>query len=267
MTGEATLAAPDPALYAAMGLGGLSVLVTGGTAGIGRDTVAFLAGCGMRVALVGTNAARGEAVADEFSGAGAEVVFHRADVRDGAQMNRVVRRVADHFGGLDCAFNNAGVAGDGSVADADEAVFDEVFAVNCRGLWLSMRAELTVLRESGGGCIVNNLSVHSFRVVFPGVAPYVASKFAAAALTRSAALECAPDGIRVNGVAPGPIDTEMYRKSRTILGEANPWPALLPTGRVGTTQDVAAAVAWLFSPASSYVTGQIIGVDGGFLAV
>ncbi len=260
-------AAALPELYASMGLAGRSVIVTGGTAGIGRDTAALLAACGMRVAIVGTNVDRGEAVASELAASGAEVLFCRADVRDGAQLERAVSVAADAFGGLDCAFNNAGVSGAGSVADADEATFDEAFAVNCRGLWLSMRAELAVMREASAGCIVNNLSVHSFRVVFTGVAPYVASKAAAAALTRAAAVECAADGIRVNGVAPGPIETDMYRRSHATIGGPDPWPALLPAGRVGATADVAATVAWLFSPASNYITGQILGVDGGFLAV
>jgi NAD(P)-dependent dehydrogenase (short-subunit alcohol dehydrogenase family) len=241
-------------------------LVTGATAGIGAATARVLAGHGMRVVLVGRDPARGEQVRRRIAEEGGQAVFLPADLRDGDAVEVAVQRAAEIWGRLDCAFNNAGVLGPGTVAGATTDDFDEAFAVNTRALWLCMRAEIRLMAAAGGGSIVNNLSVHSVRTVFDGIAPYAASKAAALSLTRSAAVETATSGIRVNGIAPGPIDTEMFARSREAWDGDDPWTPLLPMGRIGTTTEVADTVAWLFSADSTYITGNVVAVDGGFLA-
>lgn len=242
------------------------VLVTGATSGIGAATAVALGAQGWRVAVHGRDPARGRAVAERVAEVGGTPLVVTADLRDDAAVDAAVDEVVATWGRLDHAFNNAGVLGPGAVADATVESFDTAFAVNTRALWLCMRAEARHMRRAGRGSIVNNLSVHSLRTVFPGVAPYVASKAAALALTRCAAVELAGDGVRVNGVAPGPTDTELFARSRATWDGDDPWTPLLPMGRVATTREVADVVAWLLSPSSAYVTGTVVPVDGGFLA-
>ncbi|WP_456785868.1 SDR family NAD(P)-dependent oxidoreductase [Cellulomonas sp. P5_C5] len=257
--------APQPG-FRADDLAGKVAVVTGATSGIGAATAEVLAARGVRLLLVGRDEERGEQVRRRVVEAGAEAVFVPLDLREAGAVDAGIQRAVDSWGRLDCAFNNAGVLGPGTVADADVDVYDEAFAVNTRGLWLCMRSQVALMGQGGGGSIVNNLSVHAVRTVFPGIAPYVASKAAALALTRSAAVELADQGIRVNGVAPGPVDTELFARSRALWAGADPWTPLLPMGRIGTPQEVADVVAWLFSDDSRYVTGNVVAVDGGFLA-
>ena len=239
-------------------------LVTGATSGIGAATALELAWRGIRVVVLGRCAERGEAVVERIRATGGEAALVTADLLDDDRIDAAVAEAASVWGRLDHAFNNAGVHGPGTVADARTEDFDRAFAVNTRALWLCMRAE--VRHMSDGGSIVNNLSVHSVRAPFPGVAPYAASKAAALALTRCAAVELAERGIRVNGVAPGPIDTGLFPSPSAHVDTAETWERLLPMGRTGTTGEVADAVAWLFSDEARYVTGNVVAVDGGFLA-
>jgi NAD(P)-dependent dehydrogenase (short-subunit alcohol dehydrogenase family) len=245
---------------------GRVVLVTGGTAGIGRGAAEAFAAAGLRVVIAARDEARGKQVVADIRADGGEVTFVATDVTDGASVQHAVTSAVETYGRLDHAFNNAGIAHGGSIADLTEDDYDATFAVNARGLWLCLKHEIAVMRAQGGGSIVNNTSVHGFRTVFPGVAAYIASKHTAVALTRIAAVEEAAYGIRVNGVAPGPIDTEMLAESERTVGGATTWKALIPVGRVGRVEEVASVALWLFSDAASYVNGQVVAVDGGFLA-
>lgn len=245
---------------------GRVALVTGGTSGIGAATALELAWRGLRVVLLGRDVERGAAVVDRIKASGGQAALVTADLRDDEQLDAAVDAAAAVWGRLDHAFNNAGVTGPGTVADARVEDFDRAFAVNTRALWLCMRAEVRHMTATGSGSIVNNLSVHSVRTAFPNLAPYAASKAAALALTRSAAVELADRGIRVNGIAPGPVDTGMFASDGPRIDGADDWEPLLPMGRACTTGEVADAVAWLFSDEARYVTGNVVAVDGGFLA-
>ncbi|GIG38257.1 SDR family NAD(P)-dependent oxidoreductase [Cellulomonas phragmiteti] len=241
-------------------------LITGATSGIGAATALELAWRGLRVVVLGRDAGRGAGVVERIRASGGQAALVTADLCDDDALEAAIDEAASIWGRLDHAFNNAGVTGPGTVAGATTDDFDRAFAVNTRALWLCMRAEVRHMARTGGGSIVNNLSVHSVRTVFRGLAPYAASKAAAHALTRCAAVELADQGIRVNGVAPGPIDTGMFAGPGLHPDGADVWEPLLPMGRAGTTGEVADAVAWLFSDEARYVTGNVVAVDGGFLA-
>ncbi|GAB2712438.1 SDR family NAD(P)-dependent oxidoreductase [Kitasatospora kifunensis] len=249
------------------GLTGRVVVVTGGSTGIGRAAGAAFARAGMRVVLASRRIEAGEQAAAEIKEAGGDACFLPCDVTDPAQVERLFAAVRGTYGTVHHAFNNAGVPGDGRLVDLTPDQFDATFAVNTRGLWLCLREELRLMAAQGFGSIVNTTSVHGQRTVFPGIGAYVTSKHAAAALTRVAALEHARDGVRVNAVAPGPIETEMLAASEAAVGGATTWRGLIPSGVIGTPEQVADVVLWLFSDASSYVNGQVVAVDGGFLAV
>jgi NAD(P)-dependent dehydrogenase (short-subunit alcohol dehydrogenase family) len=243
------------------------VVVTGGSTGIGRASAAAFAEAGMRVVIAARSEDRGTQAEREIRSRGGEAHFVRCDVTSPDQVHDLFVRAVERYGRVDCAFNNAGVPGDGRLADIAPEDFDRAFAVNTRGLWLCMREELRLMSaQAGGGSIVNNTSVHGLRTVFPGIGAYVASKHAAVALTRVAAMEHAAQAIRVNALAPGPIESDMLAASEAAVGGATTWRGLIPSGEIGTPRQVADVALWLFSASSSYVNGQVIGVDGGFLA-
>ncbi len=241
---------------------GKAVLVTGATSGIGRATALAFAARGARVMIVGRDAGRGAAVA---AACGPEARFHQADLSEPAAIAGAVAAAAAAFGGLDIAFNNAGFQEPrAELAAQTEAVFDRVFDVNVRALFLAMKAQIPIMLERGGGVIVNNASVSGLRNPNPGLSLYAASKAAAVSLTRSAAMEYAPRGIRINAVSPGRVETPMMLGSG--IADMSAVAAGLPIRRLGTPDEVAAAVIWLASPQSGFVVGHNLCVDGGFMS-
>lgn len=238
-------------------------LVTGATSGIGAATARAFARAGHAVALTGRDAERGAALAEEIAAAGGTAAFHAADLSDMAEIEPLHDFVLDRFGRLDVAFNNAGFQEKRRpLAEQTAATYDVVFGLNLRSVFLSMQRQIAIMRAAGGGVIVNNGSVSGVRNVNPGLALYSASKAALLSLTRSAAMEHAAAGIRINAVSPGRIATPMMMAS----GVAAEAAASLPMRRLGTPEEVAEAVVWLASPAAAFIVGHNLAVDGGFLA-
>lgn len=248
-------------------LTGKVAIVTGASAGIGRAAALALAAEDAAVVVADVDEARGEAVARAIVDKGGRAAFVRTDVADDAQVAAMVERAVEAFGGLDIAFNNAGIEGAAAPTHlCTPENFARTLAVNLGGVWSCMRHEIPRMLERGCGSIVNCASVAGL-VGFAGIPAYVASKHGVVGLTRTAALEYAEQGIRVNAVCPGVIDTEMIE--RFTAADAAAREALLaaePVGRLGRPEEIADAVVWLASARSSFVTGQPIAVDGGFVA-
>jgi NAD(P)-dependent dehydrogenase (short-subunit alcohol dehydrogenase family) len=242
------------------------VLVTGATSGIGRATAIAFARHGVRLIISGRDRARGGEVADECRALSAEAEFVAADVTAPTAVDALVSATIDRFGRLDVAFNNAGYQERRALlAEQPDDVYDAVFDTNVRALVRAMRAEISVmLSQATGGVIINNVSVSGIRNPNTGLSLYSASKAAALSLTRSAALEYASQGIRINAVSPGRIFTPMMQRAN--LADPSVVAAGLPLRRLGEPEDVAEAVVWLASSASSFVVGHNLCVDGGFLS-
>lgn len=246
---------------------GLTAFVTGAGTGMGADTARAYAKAGAAVAFVGQDLDALEALADELTAQGKQALAIQADVTDEEQVAEAVRQTVETFGSLDMAFNNAGIM-HAPINTADEAAeaFDQVTAVNLRGVWASMKHELAQMRIQGSGSIVNCSSLGGL-VGGAGRASYHASKHGIIGLTKSAALEYAPLGLRVNAVCPGTISTPMV--DRMIDGgELDPTEAmaLIPMARFGTGTEIANSVLWLSSSAASYVTAVALPVDGAYTA-
>jgi NAD(P)-dependent dehydrogenase (short-subunit alcohol dehydrogenase family) len=242
------------------------VLITGALAGIGRATALAFAREGARIVVSGRRDEIGEALVTELRALGAEAEYVRADVRHEDDVRNLVDQTVARFGRLDVAVNNAGTEGKpGPVIEQSPESYAAVFDSNVLGTLLSMKHELRVMLPQGRGSIINLSSTAGQRGV-PGVPIYVASKHAVDGLTRSAALEAAASGVRVNAVAPGPIETEMLER---FTGSADRKAALIagvPLRRAGTPDEVAQCIVFLASDKASFITGEILRVDGGRLA-
>ncbi|HEY8446257.1 MAG TPA: SDR family oxidoreductase [Thermomicrobiales bacterium] len=246
---------------------GKVAVVTGAASGIGRATALAFAKEGARVVVSDVDAEGGEATVRMIRECGGEAIFVRADVSRTAEVRELIATAVGTFGRLDYAFNNAGIEGESApTADATEENWDRVIDINLKGVWLCMKHELPAMLESGGGAIVNCASVAGL-VGFPGIGPYVASKHGIVGLTKTAALEYATAGIRINAVCPGVIQTPMIDRFTGGAKEAaEEMVAMEPVGRFGTPEEIAAAVVWLCSDAASFVTGVALPVDGGLVA-
>ncbi len=244
---------------------GKIVLVTGGSSGIGRATAKAFAAEGATVVVAGRDEQRLASAVQEIGGVASAVV---ADVTDSADVARMVETVVARHGGLDVAFNNAGILGEPAPAgDLREDVFDAVIGTNLTGTWLCMKHEIAHMRAHGGGAIVNMASNIGAHGRIPGMAAYAASKAAVSVLTRTAARDHVRDGVRINAVSPGPTDTEMsLRPGETDAGRAARLETAIPLGRVGATAEVAAAVLWLASAEAGFTVGHDLVVDGGATA-
>ncbi len=242
-------------------------IVTGGTSGIGRDTSNLFAKSGAKVVVAGRREVAGKETVDLIKAAGGDAFFVKTDVSQNAEVRALVHKTVEKYGRLDIAFNNAGIEGNWiPIVEQSEEDWDSTIDINVKGVWLCMKYELQqMLKQGGGGAIVNMASVAGF-IGAVGAATYCASKHAVNGLTKSAALESARYGIRVNSICPGIIETPMGDR---LFGapEINKWAlSHQPMGRFGKPMEVAEAVLFMSSDRSSFMTGQTIILDGGFLS-
>src|SRR5436853_3214115 len=242
-------------------------LVTGAGSGMGLTTAKAFAEAGAAVALADVNEKAVRSAAELLVSAGHKAIAIRCNVADEAEVAAMVERTVSAFGRLDAAFNNAGIQSPAvETADASGEEFDRVNGINLRGVWNCMKYELRQMREQGSGAIVNCSSIGGL-IGLPGRAIYHASKHGVIGLTKSAALEYASRGIRINAVCPGTIETpmiaDMIAKESLTMDDVQ---RDQPMGRLGRPEEIAAAVVWLCSPFASFVIGHALAVDGGYTA-
>ncbi len=239
------------------------VLITGALTGIGRATALACAHAGARLVLSGRRESAGQALVHELRERSTEALFVLADVRYEREVQDLVDRTLAHFGALDIAVNNAGTEGQrGPLTEQTAESYAATFDTNVLGTLLCLKHELRVMQPQGHGSIVNVSSVLGHRGVAGG-ALYSASKHAVEGLTRSAALEAAAFGVRVNAVAPGPIDTEMLTRFTVTPERKSSLVASVPLRRMGRPEEIAQAIVFLGLGQASFITGQVIGIDGG----
>jgi NAD(P)-dependent dehydrogenase (short-subunit alcohol dehydrogenase family) len=247
-------------------LSGRVAIITGGGTGIGRATALLMAReRAAAIVIAGRRSDAGKEVEQACRVAGSEALYIQTDVTKDDQIARLVETTLARFGRLDVAFNNAGFQEPRAFIDVqDTHLFDRVFDTNVRSVFLCLKHQIPAMVKSGGGSIVINTSVSGQRNPNPGLALYSASKAAAISLTRSAAMEYGPRGVRINAIAPGRVVTDMMLGSS--IADMSAVAAGLPLRRMGHPEEVAEAVVWLASDAASYVVGHVLAADGGFSA-
>jgi len=251
-------------------LAGKSALITGGGGGIGRATALAFAREGARVAVADAVTESAQQTVALVNEAGGQAMSLTTDVTDATQVQAMIAAVVAAYGRLDCAFNNAGIAGfqvdaaGKKTADWSEAAFDRMIGVNLKGVWLCMKYELPQMVAQGGGAIVNTASIAGL-IGLPTSSAYVAAKHGVVGLTKTAALEYADDSVRVNAVCPGYIETNMT--ADTMRRRGAEIMAKVPFNRMGKPEEIAEMVVWLCSDRASYVSGAAYNVDGGYMAI
>ncbi|MFC8567835.1 SDR family NAD(P)-dependent oxidoreductase [Streptomyces sp. NPDC057245] len=247
-------------------LAGTVVLVVGASTGIGADTARVLAADGAALMLVARTEEPLAALAADLTSAGHDVAYTTGDVADAASVAGFVDATVARFGRLDGAFNSAATTQAGRLDTVTERDFDRIMAVNVKGTWLCIREEVRVMEKQGAGSIVNMSSIGGLRGS-SGMGAYQATKHAVVGLTRTAAHDFGPLGIRVNAIAPGPTESPMLDRTRlAVPGGVEARIAATPLRRAGTGEQVGATAAFLLSDRSSHVSGVVLPVDGGFLA-
>jgi NAD(P)-dependent dehydrogenase (short-subunit alcohol dehydrogenase family) len=243
-------------------LDGKVAIVTGASSGIGKAAALAFAQEGAKVVVADIDDNSGKLTVQKIKNEGGEAIIVKTDVSKALDVRTMVNKTIETYGRLDCAFNNAGVTTvkTAPIADYDEEEWDNILAINMKGVWLCMKYEIQQMLKYGGGTIVNTASVAGF-VGFANSCAYVTSKHAVLGLTRAAAVEYAKDGIRVNAICPGSIQTPLIEHV-IALGGASP---IGPIGRIGTPEEIAKAVVWLSSDAASYAVGHAMVLDGGWL--
>lgn len=243
------------------------VLITGALTGIGRATAVAFAKEGARLVVSGRREEAGQTLAGELRALGAEAEFLRADVRFETEVRSLIEQTIARFGRIDMAINNAGIEGQiAPIVDQSIDNYETTFATNVLGTLLSIKYEMSAMLPQGAGSIVN-LSSIAGQVGMAGASVYVASKHAVEGLTKTAALEGAAFGVRVNAVAPGPVATEMFERFVSSNGEAKArLLSTIPAKRAASTEEIAQTIMFLASDKANYLTGQCLAVDGGYTA-
>ena len=249
------------------GLEGKVGLVTGGTSGIGRDTAILFARAGVKVVVAGRREQEGRETIELIRAASGDGLFVKTDVAKAADVDTLIQKAVEKFGRLDIAFNNAGIEGVWvPIVNQSEEDWDRTININLKGVWLCLKYEIQqMLKQGGGGAIVNMSSVAG-QIGAGGAGVYVASKHGVIGLTRTAALEYATQGIRVNAVCPAVIETPMADRAFGDPASSKRILAQHPIGRFGKPMEIAEAVLWMCSSKSSFMTGHYITLDGGMLA-
>jgi NAD(P)-dependent dehydrogenase (short-subunit alcohol dehydrogenase family) len=242
------------------------VLITGALSGIGKTTALAFAQQGAKLVISGRKKELGLSLTKELKALGSEVEFVQTDVRYEPEVRSLIEQTVKHFGRLDVAVNNAGTEGAMvSLAEATVNNYQLIFDTNVLGVFLCMKYELQVMMPQGSGTIINLSSVAG-KKGFPTAGIYCASKHAVEGFTKAAALEAAGSNVRVNAVAPGPIMTDMFERFTQTEEGKTAFTQLVPLKRPGTAEEVAKTILFLSSDAASYITGQIVGIDGGLMA-